>query len=214
MKKLLLLIIVLSLFLLSACKPPHEVYDIQENQHPEIHCVDDIEIFPGMEIVNECTPYANDFEDGDITDKLTVTGVSDIDFNVPGEYIVTYSVSDSDGAVTWKYQKVTVKDVEITYPTGFYKYWNVDFETRLRFMAAAEKYLLNNMAGGIPVFSSSTFQLFSDRVVLPTDQYIPLLEYGEDFAELNNDDSNVLMYDGNYGSHDEFSKRKRFASKM
>ncbi|MBC1975332.1 immunoglobulin-like domain-containing protein [Listeria booriae] len=50
---------------------------------------------------------ANDTEDGNVTDKVTVTA-NDVDTSVVGTYHVTYSVTDSDGNTTTKTVTVTV----------------------------------------------------------------------------------------------------------
>lgn len=50
---------------------------------------------------------AIDKEDGDLTDKIVVTG--SVNVQVEGTYDVTYSVTDSEGATTTKVSKVTVK---------------------------------------------------------------------------------------------------------
>ncbi|MBC2099978.1 DUF5011 domain-containing protein [Listeria booriae] len=50
---------------------------------------------------------ASDTEDGNVTDKVTVTA-NDVDTSVVGTYHVTYSVTDSDGNTTTKTITVTV----------------------------------------------------------------------------------------------------------
>lgn len=50
---------------------------------------------------------AEDFEDGNLTDKIIVSA-NNVDFNKIGTYEVTYSVTDSDNNVTTKTIKVTV----------------------------------------------------------------------------------------------------------
>ncbi|WP_099222977.1 immunoglobulin-like domain-containing protein [Listeria costaricensis] len=53
---------------------------------------------------------ASDAEDGDLTADLVVTA-SDVDTSTPGEYHVTYQVTDSAGEMTEKTIKVTVNPV-------------------------------------------------------------------------------------------------------
>ncbi len=57
---------------------------------------------------------ASDREDGDLTDKIEVTG--NVDVNTIGEYDLTYSVTDSEGLNTVKNRKITVKDITVTPP--------------------------------------------------------------------------------------------------
>ena len=51
---------------------------------------------------------ANDLENGNLTDKITVDD-SKVDWNKPGVYPVTYSVSDSDGNTVSKTIELTIK---------------------------------------------------------------------------------------------------------
>ena len=97
---------------------------------------------------------------------------------------------------------------DITYPSGEFNYSNQSAELKQTFLAAAEKYLLETMYGGIPLFSRSDFVVYSDRVNLLVDEYLPVIEYYDEFGSVNTSDENVLMSDGNLGNPGEFTFRK------
>lgn len=59
---------------------------------------------------------ANDDKDGDLTDKVTHTGV--VNTALPGTYTVVYSVSDAAGNTTTVNRKVTVTQSTTTTPPG------------------------------------------------------------------------------------------------
>ncbi len=69
------------------------------------------DLSPAVEVF---TPYedpgfsATDDLDGDITDRVTVSGLPDI--NTPGEYEITYTVKDRIGQSAEKKRRVTVRD--------------------------------------------------------------------------------------------------------
>ncbi|ERJ11766.1 immunoglobulin-like domain-containing protein [Haloplasma contractile] len=58
---------------------------------------------------------AIDPEDGDITDRISVDN-SNVNLTIPGHYLVTYMVSDSDGNLTTAYTLVEVEEHENTKP--------------------------------------------------------------------------------------------------
>ena len=96
---------------------------------------------------------------------------------------------------------------EPTYPTGLYNYKFQTSEVRHTFMAAAEKFLMNNMYGGVPLFANGGFALYSDRLQLPVDDYIPVMGYGTGYATMTADDSTVIMADDAPGEVGEYTYR-------
>ncbi|MDO5520028.1 MAG: NPCBM/NEW2 domain-containing protein [bacterium] len=52
---------------------------------------------------------AQDKEDGDLTNKVSVTG--EVDFDQPGEYTITYTVTDSDGNTVSETRTIAVVDM-------------------------------------------------------------------------------------------------------
>ena len=206
MRKILLGFMIVILLFLSACKPGsgETPFDIPENYLPAIYGADDLEIEVGTEFDPMEGITAYDFEDGDLVD-ITCTG--EVDTETPGVYQLSYRVTDSKGETATADRFITVTTIEIVYPTGFYNYKFADTETRHTFMAAAEKYLMNNMAGGVPLFASGSFKIYSMRLQLPVDEYVTVMGYGTDFGTLTEDDSTILMPDGNPGEVGEYTYR-------
>ncbi|ONI43467.1 hypothetical protein AN641_09925 [Candidatus Epulonipiscioides gigas] len=102
---------------------------------------------------------------------------------------------------------------EVTYPNGTYNLKFASADTRHTFMAAAENYLLNNQYGGIPLFSNAGYAIYSSRVQLPVDTYIPEIEFGK-LADriLAADDSAVIMEDGKPGNAGEYTYRTAYST--
>ncbi|QLY39940.1 hypothetical protein HF295_03335 [Hujiaoplasma nucleasis] len=136
---------------------------------------------------------------------------------VPGEYRVVFALVNGQrwlGAILLEeYETTETPTTELqfpedpTYPTGLYNYKFQTSEVRHTFMAAAEKFLMNNMYGGVPLFANGGFALYSPRLQLPVDAYIPVMGYGTGFATMSADDSTVLMADGEPGNVGEYTYR-------
>lgn len=54
---------------------------------------------------------ATDTKDGDITSKVVVSGIENVNFNKTGEYELTYSITDSDNNTVTKTRKISVVDM-------------------------------------------------------------------------------------------------------
>ncbi len=177
----------------------------EDNESPSISGADDVSLFIGNTFDPKGGVTASDPEDGDITSDIEVSG--NLDLTTAGTYTLTYTVTDSGGEVSTVTRDVTIEEADLAYPTGFYNYKFATTEMRHTFMAAAEAYLMNNMYGGVPLFASGSFALYSPRLQLPVETYIPVMGYGTRFATMSADDSNVIMYDGNAGNAGEYTYR-------
>ena len=186
---------------LAACKPEPE----PENVEPTIAGVEDVNLTLGDTFDELEGVSANDEEDGDLTSSITVSG--SVDLNAVGTYTLTYSVEDSAGAVVTASRTVVVGDLDVVYPNGFYDYKFAPTELRHTFMAAAENYLMHNMWGGVPLFASGSFNLYSSRLQLPVDEYVAVMGFGTAFATMSADDSTVKMDDGEFGNAGEYTYR-------
>ncbi len=148
---------------------------------------------------------AADAEDGDITADIVVTG--SVDSSVPGRNQITYSVEDSEGLVGYATINVlVVEDVDALY-SGTLNLKFASSDTKNTFFAAAERYLLDNMVGGIPFYVANSFSLLAARVTLPVDSYIPSYGWGTRYAQVTADDSQVLNVSGQFGEAGEYTYR-------
>ncbi len=220
MKKLFLLLTAFALVIgLSACgeddpivcEDGFELVDevcveiVVDNETPSISGADDISLFIGNTFNQLGGVTASDTEDGNITSDIVVSG--NLDLTTAGTYTLTYTVEDSAGGVSTVTRDVTVSEAGLVSPTGFFNYKFATTELRHTFMAAAEKYLMNNMYGGVPMFASGSFALYSPRLQLPVDEYVAVMGYGTRFATMSDDDSTVLMFDGELGNAGEYTFR-------
>lgn len=74
----------------------------------------------GQPIAVDESYSAIDAEDGDLTTEVKVNGHDEIKFNRPGEYPITYTVTDSDGNTTTKTRTIAVVNMEdFTYLTDY-----------------------------------------------------------------------------------------------
>src|SRR5699024_138596 len=86
------------------------VFNAYENTAPEI-ILDDLVLQAGTVGFKVTQGFAaTDAEDGDLTKEAVVDG--EVDTSKPGDYILTYTVTDSDGAVVSQERLVTVEGEE------------------------------------------------------------------------------------------------------
>lgn len=83
---------------------------VVENNKPEI-IAEDKTIIEGDKFNNLDGVKATDFEDGDITKNIKVSG--NVDTTKPGKYKLTYEITDKDGATTTKEITITVKENQV-----------------------------------------------------------------------------------------------------
>jgi ABC-type oligopeptide transport system substrate-binding subunit len=158
---------------------------------------------------------AADEKDGNLTADIQVSG--SVNTAVAGTYTLTYSVTNSDGESVSRTRTVTVRAAAVVDPglgdfvlaNGTYDFKFAPSNLKDQFFGAAEKYLLENQIGGIPIFASSSFTLFSSRMQLPVDEFVPVMGYGLSFGSMSQDDSNVIMDNGRLGNAGEFTYRTR-----
>jgi ABC-type oligopeptide transport system substrate-binding subunit len=90
---------------------------------------------------------------------------------------------------------------------GTYNFKFSDADLRNQLMAEAEDYLLHNQYAGVPLFANARFALYSGRMQLPTEVYLPVMEYATGYASMAADDSKVIMEDGEPGEEGKFTYR-------
>lgn len=93
---------------LTATKKCTITVDREPNIKPVIYGVEDITILKDSEFDKMEGVTAYDREDGNITNNIIVEGR--VDTNLSKEYVLTYKVSDSEGATTIKERIVTVSE--------------------------------------------------------------------------------------------------------
>lgn len=84
---------------------------VRSNEKPVITGADNIEIKVGTVFDIKAGVEAIDKEEGSLTDKISVTG--NFDYNTPGKYKITYSITDKDGNTTTVVRTITVVEKEI-----------------------------------------------------------------------------------------------------
>lgn len=176
-----------------------------ENALPTLAGVTDTQVYVGDEFDPMYGITATDAEDGSLTASIVQTGT--LDLNTAGDYVLTYTVTDSDGGEATATRTVSVLALTMVSPTGVYNFKFESSELRNTFMAAAEKYMMNTMYGGVPVFANGGFAVYSSRLQLPVDEYVAVMGYGTSFATMSADDSTVLMDDGQPGNAGEYTYR-------
>lgn len=176
-----------------------------ENTLPVLFGVEDALVYVGDTFDPLAGVMAMDAEDGNLTASIVQTGT--LDLNTAGDYTLTYTITDSSGGETVATRVISVLALDLVYPSGVY---NFKFETadlRHTFMAAAEKYLMNNMYGGVPLFANGGFNVYSSRLQLPVSEFVAVMGFGTAFSTMSADDSTVLMDDGQPGNAGEYTYR-------
>lgn len=157
---------------------------------------------------------ATDAEDGSLTSVIWVKS-NNVNTNLVGTYSVVYQVTDSSGNVTTVTRTVTVVPPNVEdYPLAQYlsgiDLSKLPADDKGVLFAAAERYLLENVYAGVPLYTRATRVMYSDRVQLYSPEYNGVLGFGTAFSQLTEDDSNVLMYGSTYGNAGEYTWRSSF----
>ncbi len=212
-KLLVVFILLLTSFTIVACKP--------EEEEP----VDAKPTFSGTGAVaivlfDEFDPLdgvtATDAEDGDLTADIVVK-TNNVNNEEVGNYTVVYEVKDSADNVATATRSVTVSDRALEdYPLAQYLS-GVDLsklpaEEKDILFAAAERYLLENVYAGVPLYTGASRVLYADRVQLFSDTYNGVMGFGTAFSQFTEDDSNVLMYGSTYGNANEYTWRAAYST--
>ncbi len=179
---------------------------------PAIFLPGRVQILAGEEYTILERVTASDFVDGDLTGDIVIEDLDGFDEATPelGEYEIKLTVENShDVKAEVIFHIEVVESDPVTYPSGFYNYRVATSEMRHALFAYAERYLMETMYGGIPVFANAGFNMYSHRLELPVEEYVPVMGFGTSFAEMTQDDSTVIMDDGNYGDVGEYTYRGR-----
>ncbi|AUD63564.1 hypothetical protein BK010_08665 [Tenericutes bacterium MO-XQ] len=159
---------------------------------------------------------ATDEEDGDLTADIVVK-TNNVNNEEVGNYTVVYEVEDSAGNVATATRSVTVSDRALEdYPLAQYL-GGVDLsklpaEQKDILFAAAERYLLENVYAGVPLYTGANRVMYSERTQLFSPTYNGVLGFGTGFSQFSEDDSNVLMYGSTYGNAGEYTWRAAYST--
>ncbi len=148
---------------------------------------------------------AKDNEDGVLTSAITTKG--SVDTSKVGRYQIVYSVKDSAGAEGYALSNILVVADKNALYDGVLNLKFASSNVKNEFFAAAERYLLDNMIGGIPFYVASSFSMFAQRVTLPVASFIPSYGWGTRYADLTADDSEVKGVEGEFGKAGEYTYR-------
>lgn len=207
---LFVLTFILAGFVLIACKPTEPVEDAK----PVISGANTVSIKLYQEFDPLAGVTANDEEDGNLTASIVVKS-NNVDPEVIGVYQVVYEVTDSKGNVTTVTRTVNVTELSLEeYPLAQYLS-GVDLSLlpaadKAILFAAAERYLIENVYAGVPLYTRATRVMYSERVQLFSPEYNGVLGFGTAFSQLSQDDSNVLMYGETKGNAGEYTWRASF----
>jgi ABC-type oligopeptide transport system substrate-binding subunit len=151
--------------------------------------------------------------DGDISDQITVKS-NEIDFENIGSYPVILYCEDSLGVFSeiTRWVHITEVYVETTYAT-YDKGIDLsllDDETQAYLYTKLHDYLIDNVYGGIPLYTNASGVLFSHRVSHLQDSYHYMFGYGEQYASLNDDDAQVLISNQTYGNSGDYTWRDAY----
>jgi ABC-type oligopeptide transport system substrate-binding subunit len=223
MKKLFVFISAFALVLsLSACGPKElECEDGFVPNEDETECIEvsnDAPVISGETSVSisqfdefdaASLVTATDTEDGDLDVDIVS---NDVDVETPGTYTVVFSAEDSNGQTVEFTVNVTVEElpqVVANYLSGV-DLSKLPAEQKAILFAAAERYLLENAYGGIPLYRGASRVMYSSRTQLFSPNYNSVLGFGVKFSQFTEDDSTVLMYDDVYGQPGEYTRRASF----
>lgn len=154
---------------------------------------------------------AIDEEDGAIKITDDMIDASDVDITKIGNYDVLYSIPDSLGVVSTFILEVVVEaPIVFQYAQGAYDLSTLSGESKAMIYNAMEDYLLENVIGGVPLYTNANYYMYSNRVDLITEKYNAAFGFGQDFSFLNADDSTVLMDVSTYGKTDDYTFRTTY----
>lgn len=154
---------------------------------------------------------ATDKEDGLITITDAMIDASDVDISTIGSYEVIYNVPDSQDLISTFILVVIVEaSTTFQYAHGAYDLSSLNGESKAMIYNAMEDYLLENVIGGVPLYTNADYYMFSNRIDLFSSLYNPVFGFGHDFSSLKTDDSTVLMDQSTYGQIDEYTFRTTY----
>ena len=204
MKKFLLVFTMLALVLsFAACGKDPVV-----NNAPTISGATEVSLTLGSSYNPLEGVTAADAEDGDLTGSIVVSGDA-VDVNTEGVYNVVLTVTDDGGKSAELLVTVNVGVYLANYLSGI-DLSKLNVEQKGILLAELENYLLDTVAGGVPLYRSAARVMFSERTQLFSETYNGVMAFGASFSQFTQDDSNVLMFGEVMGEVGEYTWRGSF----
>jgi len=202
----LMFTLLLTVFMLSACKP-EEVVDVPDT-NPTITGETSVSYVSGTVFDPLAGVTAADAEDGDLTSSIVVVS-NNVDTLTAGVYTVELEVTDSDDNTASMTITVNVALPLANYLSGV-DLSKLPVDSKGILFAALETYLLDNVIAGVPLYTRASRIMFDSRVQLYSPEFNGVLGFGTDFSQFTQDDSTVLMYGDTYGNAGEYTWRGSF----
>lgn len=192
------------------------VYSLKDDLGNELEFVLEVTVYiVGIELIGDNHIYID--LNSEYTDEgytlvnpynvaATVSIENTVDTSISGDYTITYSLNEYDYEIT-RYVHV----METVYANGVYDLSNLNNENRAILYTALERYLLENVIGGVPLYNTGTAVMYSNRMNLYSDEYNAVFGFGEEYSSISTDDSHVIMNDLEYGNIGEYTFRKAFS---
>ena len=203
---LLTFTMLLAVFAMAACKPEPEV-DVPDTD-PTITGDTSVSYVSGTEFDPIAGVTADDAEDGDLTSSIVVVS-NNVDTLTAGVYTVELSVTDADGNTATMTITVSVAIPLANYLSGV-DLSKLPIDSKGIIFAELEKYLLENVIAGVPLYTRASRVMFAPRVQLYSTEFNGVLGFGTEFSQFTDDDSTVLMYGDVYGNAGEYTWRTSF----
>ncbi len=212
-KLLVVFILLLTSFTIVACKPSEEE---PVDARPTFSGTGAVAIVLFEEFDPLAGVTATDAEDGDLTDDIVIKS-NNVNNEEVGNYTVVYEVKDSADNVATATRSVTVNERALEdYPLAQYlsgiDLTKLPAEDKDILFAAAERYLLENVYAGVPLYTGASRVMYADRVQLFSETYNGVMGFGTKFSQFTEDDSNVLMYGNTYGNAGEYTWRAAYST--
>lgn len=129
---------------------------ITNNAKPQLTIPNDTAVKVGQPFKDIVGIYiAIDAEDGELTNSVEVSGAENVNFDCPGKYTITYTVTDSDGNQVEKTRTISVVDMnDFTYLTDYdWKSANQSYGSAKKDISASGNTLrLTNEDGSVAIY--------------------------------------------------------------
>ena len=125
--------------------------------------------------------------------------------NIAGTYPISLRLTDESGNIAYATYTITVLGPELA--TGVYDFTTLPVEAYQTIVASMEIYMLENMIGGVPLYTSGSFVMFSDRIRIDHPDYNVVMGFGEDTARIIVNDWHATMLDGTSGNMEDYTWR-------